>query len=266
MKKRKSRITTKRLILFLTMTFALTTIGVSYAAWNSELRIGSTLTTDQMNVIFQKQPKEKYKITLVDPNDAVVLPVDAKIEWKDDDKIAEIIFEKGLPMKELCAGKRIKLEVPLKGKEDSLSLFQEKEVDFNKPEEEKISVKAERGILAVGSQLYEIPDRDISGNPLRSVYMQDLQCNLYRGLMTREHENTGILYLELTAESIQKVEKYPQTVWVGDAALVNYSETSHAGEKIAKETEDGIVITYSCEIPVFVDQKESPSLGSEGGK
>lgn len=254
--KRKKKMTAKRLLIFLIMLSGMMTLGVSYAAWNSELHIGTKMTSGRMNILFRESFEEKYSVDLIDVEDRE-LPLDVEVHLKDEGEKAEMRFKSGLPIDRLIVGDRIRVKFPLKADEGSIALINEREIKEDKPDE-KLEMKAQRGMLIKQGKIFEIGSE--------TGFMLPLEFEVYRGVETDEHRMTGIVFLKLTAESIAKIQELPKTIFVNDAQLQPSVNVSFDEEKLAEKVGSGIAVIYSCELPFMVEQKDMTPLGENGGK
>ncbi len=253
--KRRKKSKAKRLIIFPILLSGMMMLGVSYAAWNSELHIEACMGTGCMNILFHGEAKEKYCVELVDEND-MKLSLDAEVKVKDEGKKAELRFKKGLPMDLLCQGDQIRVKFDMKADENSIGLIQEREIKSDEPDE-KLEMKAERGMLIKDSKLFTLRTD--------SEFMIPLEFEVYRAVETKEHRMTGIVYLKLTPESIQKVKELPRAVLVSEAELEPIANCSLEEEKMAEEIGSGVAVVYSVELPFLVEQKEVKAHISEKG-
>lgn len=244
--KRRKKSKAKRLIIFPILLSGMMMLGVSYAAWNSELHIEACMSTGCMNILFYGEAKEKYSVELVDKNDKK-LPLDAEIKIKDEGKKAELRFKKGLPMDKLCQGEQICVKFDMKPDKNSIGLVQEREIRSDEPDE-KLEMKAERGMLIKESKLFTLRSD--------SEFMIPLEFEVYRGVETKKHRMTGMVYLKLTSESIQKVNELPRAVLVSEMELEPIANCSLEEEKMAEEIGNGVAVVYSVELPFLVEQKE----------
>ncbi|MDO4711479.1 MAG: hypothetical protein Q4A75_05835 [Peptostreptococcaceae bacterium] len=251
--KRREKMVPKRLLIALIWISSMLMLGVSYASWNAELHIEGDLTTGMMRILFKGSWEEKYLVDLVGQDRT--LPLDAEVILKDEGKKAELRFKQGLPIDRLLEGDKIRVKFPLKGDENSIALIRKREIDPDRPDERSM-MKPERGMLIKDGVPYMLlSDQD---------FMLPLEFDLYRGVETDGHKMTGILLLESTSESRQKLQQLPKTVFVNRADLQPYPNVSVEEEQLAKKVCNGIAVVYSCELSFMLDQKETPSIRRGG--
>lgn len=253
--KRKKRHLFRHLALFGILLSSMTLLGVSYAAWNSGLTIKASLTTGDMDIRFNEEGCPAYSVYLVDPEEKKLQELAVKIEFKEEGKYADILFEEGVPVESLAQGNRLCIDFSMKtGSDNSITLIRKKPVQWDKPDEQ-IEMKAERGMIVKGQRLYSLEAQT-------HTLMRPLMFDLYREIQTQDEKMMGKIYFQLREESIQQIEQSPKFFALDVDALEEYPIVHPEEQKIAEQMEEGVAILYSCEIPFMVDQKDM-KLGSD---
>lgn len=240
----------KKLIIVLAMVAGMVTVGATYAVWNSSLNIDANITTGNMNILFRDHVHEKYQASLVDTRDREKAKVNAKFVMEEQGKKMKISFKTGLPLADLMRGYLIKIEFPLAFAPDStVNMLAEREVDFRK-EGELVEMKCNNVMVLSGLELYSI-------DVLEENFRQDLKFDLYYTVSSENEpekdEMTGTILLKLRDESIRALQNLPQTFTFKQSDLQQLTILTE--EERTEFQQDGIVASYMCELPFYVEQK-----------
>ena len=240
----------KKLIIVLAMVAGMVTVGATYAVWNAGLNIDAKITTGNMDIRFRDQVREKYQASLVDIRGVEKAKVDAEFVLEEEGEKMKVSFKTGLPLANLMRGYLIKIELPLAFAPDStVNMLAEREVDFRK-EGELVEMECDKVMVLSGLELY-------STDVLEENFTQDLKFDLYYTVNSENEpekgEMTGTILLKLRDESIQSLQNLPQTLSLKQSDLQKL--TTLTEEERAEFQQDGIVASYMCKLPFYVEQK-----------
>ena len=248
----------KKLIIVLAMVAGMVTVGATYAVWNAGLNIDAKITTGNMDILFRDHVNEQYQASLVDVRDREKAKVNAEFVMEEDGKKMKISFKTGLPLANLMRGHLIKIEFPLAFAPDStVNMLAEREVDFRK-EGELVEMKCDKVMVLSGLELY-------STDVLEENFTQDLKFDLYYTVSSENEsekgEITGTILLKLRDESIQSLQNLPQTLSLKQSDLQKLTILTE--EERAEFQQDGIVASYICELPFYLEQKDAELFSIE---
>ena len=241
----------KKVLIVSVMVAGMVTMGATYAVWNSSLNIDANITTGNMDIRFRDQVREKYQASLVDISGVEKKKVDAEFVMEEDGKKMKVLFKTGLPLTNLIKGELIKIDFPLiPSPESTVNMLAERKVDFHK-EGKLIEMKCDKVMVLSGLDLY-------STDVLEDGFTQDLKFNLYHTVSSEKESGknkmTGSILLKLQDESIQSLQNLPKALTLKQSDLQQL--TTLTEEERAKFQQDGIVASYSCELPFYVEQKK----------
>lgn len=240
----------KKLIIVLAMVAGMVTVGATYAVWNAGLNIDANITTGNMDIRFRDQVREKYQASLVDIRGVEKAKVDAEFVLEEEGEKMKVSFKTGLPLTNLMEGDLIKIDFPLAFAPDStVNMLAEREVDFRK-KGELVEMKCDKVMVLSGLDLY-------STDVLEENFRQDLKFDLYYTVNSENEpekgEITGTILLKLRDESIRALQNLPQTFTFKQSDLQQLTILTE--EERTEFQQDGIVASYMCELPFYVEQK-----------
>lgn len=241
----------KKVLIVSVMVAGMVTMGATYAVWNSSLNIDANITTGNMDIRFRDQVREKYQASLVDISGVEKKKVDAEFVMEEDGKKMKVLFKTGLPLTNLIKGELIKIDFPLiPSPESTVNMLQETKYNFDK-EGTLVEMKCDKVMVLSGLNLY-------STAVLEDDFTQDLKFDLYHTVHpTIEQEEEGMtatVFLKLKEESIQRLQNLPKTITLKQSDL--QQTTTLTEEERAKFQQDGVVASYTCELPFYVEQKQ----------
>jgi len=249
----------KKLIIVLAMVAGMVTVGATYAVWNAGLNIDANITTGNMDIRFRDQVREKYQASLVDIRGVEKAKVDAEFVLEEEGEKMKVSFKTGLPLTNLMEGDLIKIDFPLAFAPDStVNMLAEREVDFRK-EGELVEMECDKVMVLSGLDLY-------STDVLKENFKkQDLKFDLYYTVNSENEpekdEMTGTILLKLRDESIQSLQNLPQTLSLKQSDLQKLATLTE--EERAEFQQDGIVASYMCKLPFYVEQKNVEGSSTE---
>lgn len=255
MMRRKNRFWGK-FYTFLIILFGLAALGFTYANWNSSLFIDAKLTSGVMDILFHKHADEKYAVSLTNPDGDDAVLVGAEFNVKD--KEVEISFKEGLPVKQLVEGKLLRLEFPLVPSKDStVTRLNYTKFDPSKTGED-LELKVEKAVLVNGGVGYSLGDNE-------ALFTEPLKFEVYKILSDNKKRNTeetgGQIYLRLQDESIEKLNTLPTNLSVSSDELLEYTDLDLKERELMGTIGNGVVVTYSCEIPFDILQRVNKVQG-----
>ena len=241
----------KKVLIVSVMVAGMVTMGATYAVWNSSLNIDANITTGNMDIRFRDQVREKYQASLVDISGVEKKKVDAEFVMEEDGKKMKVLFKTGLPLTNLIKGELIKIDFPLiPSPESTVNMLQETKDNFDK-EGTLVEMKCDKVMVLSGLNLY-------STAVLEDDFTQDLKFDLYQTVHpTIEQEEEGMtatVFLKLKEESIQRLQNLPKAITLKQSDL--QQTTTLTEEERAKFQQDGVVASYTCELPFYVEQKQ----------
>lgn len=256
---RKVRRTRAKKFLIISVLMAgMVTVGASYATWNSGLSIDAKINTGSMDVLFRDFVQEKYRASLVDVDGKEKVKLNADFLMEEQGKKMRVSFKTGLPLTELVQGDLIRIDFPLiPSPESTVKFFANAEIDLSK-EGELVEMKYDKAMVLSNSELY-------STDVLEAIFTQDLKFDLYRTVSpeygAEKGASIGTILLKLRNESIQSLEDLPQTLTFKQSELQRM--TTLTDEERAEFQQDGIVVSYTCELPFYLEQSEAQAFSNE---
>lgn len=251
--KKKRSLRWGRFLLFLLLAAAFGAMGSSYGSWNAELRAESKLTTGKMEFLFSPPEKTFYAAVLTDGGaKGAEVPLEAEFILEDKGKSVRISFGNGLPAAELMKGRLLKVTLPLEpGEESSVTHLRTPVPDLTVPGE-TVEMKPEKVLIAADGICFPAGKE-------ADAFRVPLKFDAYYGVLSRktgaeEEDIKSEIYLRLNEESIRALEALPRTIRVAEPVKTCESPAVTAG-RISSGS--GVMVTYSCELPLFLDQKEA---------
>lgn len=236
----------KKPFIFLILFFGLTAIGGAYASWHSALSAEVKMTSGVLDVLFDKDADEKYSVYLTDESGNNETLIDA--EFSTTDKEVEITFTKGLPINSLLEGKLLKLDFPLTTAQGStVNKLNYTKLDMTKSGED-LELKADKALLAYEGAAYSLGEDE-------AAFMEPLQFEVYKTLSEDgKDEFGGQIYLKLKAESLEKIHELPVSFIINSEKMQESIDLDFNEGNLVAAAGNGVVVTYSCEIPFDVFQ------------
>ncbi len=250
MKKQKRMV--RKLLIFVVMTMAMVSVGVSYAAWNSDLHIVGNFTTGVLSILFHSD-QNKYAAAITDATGEKTLrTIDVDVELKEQGKIAKVLFQDALPIDMLAKGKLLRIDLPLQaGDESTLKLIQNVELDLDKPGEE-ITLDVDHSFLAVQGKPYR-------GDLVPEEFKIPLEFEVFRIANQEEHDMMAQVYLKMLDTNNEALAKLPNQVTMDEGYTILELE-DETSVKLASKVKNGVVVLYSMEIPLYIDQVHAGEL------
>ena len=235
-----------KLVLAVAMAVSLGAVGISYAAWSGTLRSAEKLTTGTFRMVFSQQ-EQSYAAGIVDPSGNQVFPLTGlTVQRTEEGQSAAVTFPNGLPLDRLLEGDLLKLTFPLSAEEGTVTDVKRYEPDFTVPWK-VVEMEPQALSLVLDGQEYD------AGEDIREAYDVPLQFDVFRSVEGTADAMTGSLYFQLTEESRGRVQALPQTLEVSQAAL-DAGQMHTAAENPAAAGGDGVLVVYTCSVPVGLDQ------------
>lgn len=232
--------------VFLIIFLALSAIGFTYADWHSSLFVEAKITSGVMDIVFGRQADEKYNVSVTDAdgNDAVL--VDA--EFNIGEKEMEVSFNEGLPINLLMEGKFLKLEFLLTPSKDSTVT----KVNYTKfdplKKGESLELKVDKALLVNEGTGYSLGENE-------DAFLEPLKFEVYKALIDDNEDEVGQIYLKLQEESIERLKNLPVNFSLRSDELVEYADLDLKERDLISKIGDGVVVTYSFEIPFDILQR-----------
>lgn len=252
---RRRFLTTKKVFLALILLTGFSGMGMTYSAWTAGGVITSSLNTGKFSMIFPERNRGNYAFAIADGEGNLLEELDADVLVEEDGKKAEIQFRSGLPMELLAEGNYIRIEYPLEPAADgTLTAIEITDADLDS-DGERIRMDAKSGALVVDGNILE-------DSAVLEPFLTPLEFHVYRETVEEPGLLSGTLLLRLTEESLQHVREIPETIELG----ADFLEEAGAGELFvdgvwegSKETAEsyGVVVTYTCDITFYLNQKEA---------
>ncbi|MDO4793807.1 MAG: SipW-dependent-type signal peptide-containing protein [Filifactor alocis] len=248
----------KRFLIASVLMVGMVTVGASYAAWNSSLSVNAKIATGSLDFLFRDHVHEKYQASLVDMMGQEKAKLNADFVMEEEGKKVKISFKTGLPLSDLIQGDMIRIDFPLiPSPESTIKTLANREIDLVK-EGELVEMKCDRTMVLSNSELY-------STDVLGDIFTQDLKFDLYRTVNPENGAEKGAaigsILLKLRSESIQKLGDLPQTLTFKQSELEKM--TTLTDEERQEFQQDGIIATYTCEIPFYLEQKDAEVFSIE---
>lgn len=255
--RKKSIFAVTRLMSALILGVGLCLLGTTYATWTTGLNIRSNLRTGVFNIIFPDSCEENYYACLTDENDNLIEDLEVVLSVSKDGKQLNLTFCSGLPLEQLEQGDFIKIVYPLKEAENNTI----SEIELVEPalfdEGEKVQMKAISGILMVDGTPYGM-------EKMLKPFMIPLKFYTYAGIMRQKGTLKGYLYLKLTEESMMDLEYMPEVIELDAEDMVGESDDKKVNHReLTNITDNGVVIAYSGEIPVYLNQSGAKKMDNK---
>ncbi len=239
----------KKSVVLAVLIVGLSSIGFTYAAWNSNLSVRAMMTTGSMKGVFDQRSSESHTVSLIRENGELIRRIEADATIEQQDRMMKFVFREGLPIKELVEGDLLKIGFSIKPHEESsVEEFLLHEPDLSEPGE-AVEFFAERGFLAVDGVAY-------SQALVPGGYIEPLTFESYPVLGEKDEDLRGGIYLRLSQESIRRIEALEDEI-VLDRAVLNEQISADAEEQaLASEAKNGVIVIYSCTLSFGIDQQE----------
>ena len=236
----------KKPFVFLILFFGLAAIGGAYSSWHSALSAEMKMTSGVMDILFAGNSDEKYSVYLTDESGNNETLIDA--EFSTTDKEVEITFTEGLPVNSLLEGKLLKLDFPLTTSQGStVNKLNYTKLDMTKTGED-LELRADKAVLAYEGAAYSLGEDE-------AAFMQPLQFEVYKTLSEEgKDEFSGQIYLKLKAESVEKILELPVSFIINSEKMQESLDLDFNEGNLVASVGNGVVVTYSCEIPFDVFQ------------
>lgn len=245
----KKSMFSRRSCVFLILFLGMAAMGGTYSSWYSTIFAETKVTSGVMDVIFSSKVSEKYSAYITDINGNDETPLEA--EFNTTDKELEVVFKEGLPVNSLLEGKLLKLEFPLDTSEDStVNKLNHTELELTKTGD-IIELQADRAMMIYNGVGYSLDEN-------KEAFTQPLQFEVYKTLDEESKSDIrGQIYLKMTGESIKEVGDLPTKLNVESEALSEIADLDLNEYELIGTMVDGVMVTYSCEIPFDVFQSGS---------
>ncbi len=250
----------EKLLLGLVLGVGLCALGITYAAWTANLNIRTYFGTGMFNMIFPDSEEGDYYVWLTDENGSPLENLETELIVSEDGKQADLTFGSGLPVELLAQGYYIKVVYPLKQAENNtINKVEPVNPDLDDTGEE-VQMKAESGMLMVDGTPYGLEE-------ILEPFMIPLKFYAYTGVEEDEGELRGYLYLKLMEESLSAIHDMPEAIELETEALEESMSDWAELVSLSENAENSVVITYSCELPLYLDQKGAYGMDhvEEGG-
>lgn len=243
---RKKKMFSKKPYVFLILFFGLATIGGAYSSWHSALSAEVKMTSGVLDVLFDEDADEKYSVYLTDESGDNENLIGA--EFRTTDKEVEVSFNEGLPIKSLLEGKLLKLDFPLTTAQGStVNKLNYTKLDMTKTGE-VLELKADKAVLAYEGVAYSLGEDE-------AAFMEPLQFEVYKTLSEDgKDEFGGQIYLKLQADSAEKILELPVSFSINSEKIQESIDLDFNEGSLVATVGNGVVVTYSCEIPFDVFQ------------
>lgn len=243
-----------KLVLAAVMVASLGMVGVSYAAWTDTLNVTWNATTGLFNMIFAPDEHDSnYSASITDAAGRSADDLDGvTVQLADEGKSAELTFEQGLPLARLREGDLLKISYPLENGNGTFMNIKRYDPDFTKPWK-TITMEPEVQSLVLNGQEYSVDESSAE------AYAIPLQFEVFQSFSGEPDALAGNLYLRLTDESLERIQQLPQTLEFSAEALEAAKiETAAVNPAIAAaEGQNGILVAYTCSIPIGLDQNQA---------
>jgi len=253
---RKKKMFSKKTYVFLVLFFGLATIGGAYSSWHSALSAEVKMTSGVLDVLFDEDADEKYSVYLTNESGDSENLIGA--EFRTTDKEVEVSFNEGLPINSLLEGKLLKLDFPLTTSQGStVNKLNYTKLDMTKTGE-VVELKADKAVLAYEGVAYSLGEDE-------AAFMEPLQFEVYKTLSEESNDEFGgQIYLKLQADSAEKILELPVSFIINSEKMQESIDLDFNEGNLVAAVGNGVVVTYSCEIPFDVFQ--GGSKVQESGK
>ena len=227
-----------------------------YASWHSALSAEVKMTSGVLDVLFDEDVDEKYSVYLTDESGDNENLIGA--EFRTTDKEVEVSFNEGLPIKSLLEGKLLKLDFPLTTAQGStVNKLNYTKLDMTNTGE-VLELKADKAVLAYEGVAYSLGEDE-------AAFMEPLQFEVYKTLSEDgKDEFGGQIYLKLQLDSAEKILELPVSFSINSEKIQESIDLDFNEGNLVATVGNGVVVTYSCEIPFDVFQ--GGSKVQESGK
>ena len=251
----KSNIVLRRIFIFLVLISILGVTGVTYSSWNSNLWAGAKMTSGAMDVMFNTKTDGKYAVYITEKNGSNGNLIGA--EFFSTDKVLEISFTEGLPINALIEGKLLKLEFPLDYSEHStVNKLNLTKLDLTKTGE-IIEMQADSALLVYDGNEYSIGEDE-------AAFREPLQFEVYKTVSEEDDNDTiGCIYLKLQEDSKNRIAELPLKITLDKEEIDEDIDSEIPENSVLSSVGNGILVTYSCEIPFEVFQNGEKVQESE---
>ncbi len=240
MRRKKASVILGKISIFLLFMVSMTAMGSTYSTWNSNMNIDTFLSSGSMEVLFNGPVDEKYSADIVKSNGDVIKSIDADFVLDDKRKILNIMFNQGIPKNDLLDGNLIRIKFTVdKSEKSSVNRFKERKLELNK-KMDTVELKAQKVILIMEGKSYYADLND---------FMIPLKFDFYNEFNGQNNQN-GNIYLSLTQESIDEINKLPSDLKIDRNKLNEY-----VGLRNQNREKNGAIVIYSCEIPYHLEQQ-----------
>ena len=249
MKLKKKKLSLKKLFIFFTLFLSFTLIGSTYATWNTDLSIRANVNTGAMK-ISMPPINDDYSANLTESDGKIIGEINATFSILEQGKKAEVKFTQGLPIKEFLEGKMIKIDFPLTSSDtNTINAFKEA-ISNDKAIESTLDMKVSKTLINYNNVLYE-PDGQLID------FAIPLKFNMSHKVILKDKETKGEVCLKLSQESINNLQKMPDKVVISKETYDKFKKIESQEEQLIPLGYDGVMVTYICEIPFFIDQEQN---------
>lgn len=250
-------------LLLTGMAISLCVMGSCYAMWTDSLQVRTKMVTALFDLVFSEGKSCQTALT----DAAGEVQEEAEAEWQigEDGKTAEISFPNGIPAAFLSNEHYLKISYTMEPSgEHGLWGAAETEAELECPAE-IIEMEPEQVTLLWNGTGY-------GAEELCEEFAVPLECYV-SGETERDGEYLqGAVYLWLTDRSVQRLEQLPEVLEVTEEELAGLCETDHewevpeisGGKEQIVSSDSGIVVLYSCRVPLYFDQAQSEEYEEEG--
>lgn len=246
--RKRTRPVSGKCILAASMAVGLCVVGVSYAAWSDKLQVTGNMTTGVFNMAFS-QDVQTYTTDIVDSSGNPVKSLAGlEVRLSDQGKAVELAFTGGLPLSDLLKGRLLKVTFPLENEDGTFTNIKEYDLDLTAPWK-TIEMEPQAESLVLDGQEYTVDEST-------AAYAIPLQFEVFQSFSREADLLTGSLYFRLTDQSRSRIQNLPSVLEVPAAALEK-SQVGAADAEIAAAGQDGVLVKYTCTVPVGLDQNDA---------
>ena len=161
-------------------------------------------------------------------------------------------------MNSLLEGKLLKLDFPLTTSEEStVNKLNYTKLDMTKTGE-VLELKADKAVLVYEGVAYSLGEDE-------AAFMEPLQFEVYKTLSEESNDEFGgQIYLKLQADSAEKILELPVSFIINSEKMQESLNLDFNEGNLVASVGNGVVVTYSCDIPFDVFQ--GGSKVQDGGK
>ena len=252
------------LIVALCLALCLSSLGITYAAWNDNLRINSVMNTGTMEVLFHQDQRQFYRIGIYDANQQAPMLIAGKesitVELEDKNQLAKITITDFMSNETLeklvLPNHMLVLQYPLDlGPNSTVNKVELIKADFEMPckEEDKVEFKASKFSLLVNDSEFNLPGL------IMDEYSIPLKFDVYRQIEAQGDQLLATIYLRLTNGNDLKELTQDFTLDqadLGSQDLLEYVNAQGTGEIGFSAM---VKVQYEAVVPVLVEQGHSKS-------